>query len=142
MEPLTGWAIGKTIIDAAREVLGRVIPDPVERAKAERELLLLEQQGQFEAARIQLSAIIAEAQSADPWTSRARPSFLYVMYAMILAAFPLGLAQVLNPEAVATFTEGVRAWLAAIPEELWWLFGAGYLGYTGARSIEKRKGRA
>jgi len=32
------------------------------------------------------------------------------------------------------------AWLSvlgAIPENLWWLFGAGYLGYTGARSFDK-----
>jgi hypothetical protein len=27
--------------------------------------------------------------------------------------------------------------LGAVPESLWWLFGAGYLGYTGARSFDK-----
>jgi hypothetical protein len=30
--------------------------------------------------------------------------------------------------------------LMAIPESLWWLFGAGYLGYTGARSLDKWHG--
>ena len=30
--------------------------------------------------------------------------------------------------------------LNAVPESLWWLFGAGYLGYTGARSFDKWRG--
>ena len=141
MEPLTGWAVGKTIVEAAKEVLDRVIPDPVERAKAERELRALEQKGEFKAAHIRLSAIIAEAQSADPWTSRARPSFLYVIYLMILAAIPVGIAQVINPEAAGVFTAGVAAWLTAIPSELWTLFGIGYLGYAGARTFDKWSGR-
>ncbi len=29
---------------------------------------------------------------------------------------------------------------AEMPESLWWLFGAGYLGYTGARSFDKWRG--
>jgi len=33
---------------------------------------------------ISLSAIMAEANSHDPWTSRARPTFLYVIYGVIL----------------------------------------------------------
>jgi hypothetical protein len=30
--------------------------------------------------------------------------------------------------------------LNAVPDSLWWLFGAGYLGYTGARSFDKWRG--
>ena len=142
MDPLTittGAAVGRSLLEFGREVLARVIPDPEQRARAELELVRLENDGRFEDMRIRLSAIIAEAQSPDPWTSRARPSFLYVMYLMILASFFVGVCQVFNPAAVEVFTAGVRAWLAAIPEELWWLFGAGYLGYTGARMREKEK---
>ncbi len=40
----------------------------------------------MEAIRTRMTAIVAEANSADPWTSRARPSFLYVMYALLLWA--------------------------------------------------------
>jgi len=36
---------------------------------------------------------------------------------------------------------GMVAWLAAIPEEMWWLFGAGYLGYAGLRTWDKTKGK-
>ncbi|MCC4116368.1 holin family protein [Aromatoleum toluclasticum] len=130
------------VLEFGSEILKRAIPDPAQRAAAELELYRARQAGELEAVRVQLSAILAEAQSADPWTSRARPSFMYVMYVMILASIPVGIAHVFNPGAVAAFTAGVQGWLAAIPEELWWLFGAGYLGYTGARSLEKRKGAA
>ncbi|MCA3070912.1 MAG: hypothetical protein ING77_18620 [Rhodocyclaceae bacterium] len=34
--------------------------------------------------RVSLSAILAEVASGDPWTSRARPTFLHVIYGVIL----------------------------------------------------------
>ncbi|MCB1908104.1 MAG: holin family protein [Rhodocyclaceae bacterium] len=141
MDPITGSAIVGGLFDVGRRLIDRVFPDPEQRARAELELLEMQQDGALEDLKVRLSAIVAEAQSTDPWTSRARPSFLYVMYAMILASFAVGIAQVFDPAAVETFTAGVRAWLSAIPEQLWWLFGAGYLGYTGARSFDKNKGR-
>ena len=36
--------------------------------------------------------------------------------------------------------ENLSKLLNAVPESLWWLFGAGYLGYTGARSFDKWRG--
>ncbi len=36
--------------------------------------------------------------------------------------------------------ENLSKLLNAVPESLWWLFGAGYLGYTGARSLDKWRG--
>lgn len=83
--------------------------------------------------RTQLSGILAEAQSADPWTSRARPSFLYVMYAMLLWAIPMGLIAAVQPEAAANIAAGMNAYLNGLPEPLYALFGTGYLGYTVAR---------
>jgi len=38
------------------------------------------------------------------------------------------------------FFANVKLGLAAIPDSLYTLFGAGYLGYTGARSFDKIKG--
>ena len=128
------------ILEIGRTVIDKLFPDPQQKAQAELELLRMQQSGELEAVKVQLSAIIAEASSQDPWTSRARPSFLYVMYVMILASIPLGLFHLLAPAQAQNFTLGVQMWLAAIPEELWWLFGAGYLGYTGARSFDKWRG--
>jgi len=94
----------------------------------------------MEALRTQLSAILAEAQSADPWTSRARPSFLYIMYAIILWAIPMGLIAAVRPEAATNIASSMNAYLNGLPEPLYALFGTGYLGYTAARQWGKVRG--
>jgi hypothetical protein len=132
--------IGTAAVGVIGKVIDKVFPDPVQAAIAKAELVKLQQDGELKELEIRMSAIIAEAQSKDPWTSRARPSFLYVMYALILAAIPMGVLHAYNPELAVSIATGLKAWLEALPEELWWLFGAGYLGYTGARTIDKRKG--
>ena len=44
--------------------------------------------------------------------------------------------------ATCKAAENLNKLLGAVPESLWWLFGAGYLGYTGARSFDKWRGPA
>ena len=120
-------------------VLDKVIPDPEAKAKAQQELIKLQQEGQFKEVEQQMSAILAEAKSSDPWTSRARPSFLYLMYLVIISTFAGGIVGIWHPEEVTTAAQNIANLLAAIPETLWWMFGTGYLGYTGARSFDKMK---
>ncbi|HEX8486600.1 3TM-type holin [Sphingomonas sp.] len=76
----------------------------------------------------------------DRWETRARPAFLYVMYALLLWSLPMGLIAAVRPDVAAAMTRGMAAYLAAIPEPLYALFGTGYLGYTVARSWGKAKG--
>ena len=128
------------LFDVAGKVLDKIFPDPEKRAAAQMELLRLERQGELDATKVQLSSIIAEASSPDPWTSRARPSFMYVIYVMILMGIPMGFVSAFRPDVAMAVADGMRMWLAAIPSDLYTLFGAGYLGYTGARSLEKAKG--
>jgi hypothetical protein len=67
--------------------------------------------------------IRAEATTGDKYTSRARPSFIYIMLGILLAnyvAFPL-----------------LRMPPLQFPDALFWLFGSCMLGYTGARTWEK-----
>lgn len=123
-----------------KTVVGRVWPDPADQARAQLELAKLTQSGELTVMTNQMSAILAEANSADPWTSRARPSFLYVMYVMILAGIPMGVLYAFYPAVALGIAAGLKAWLGAIPEEMWWLFGVGYTGYTGSRMFEKVKG--
>lgn len=111
-----------------------------ERAEAKRRLIEMEQRGDLDGMKIQLSAILAEANSGDPWTSRARPSFLYLMYLVILMCVAGAIIGIWWPDHVATAASNLTNLLMAIPESLWWLFGAGYLGYTGARSMDKWRG--
>jgi hypothetical protein len=133
-------AILETLIGPIASIIDKIIPDKAARDKAKLELLQL--QGSQELAEIQsrLSAIVAEANSADPWTSRARPSFLYVIYALLLWALPMGLIAAFRPEAAAAIAAGMNAYLSGLPEPLYALFGTGYLGYTAARQWGKISG--
>jgi hypothetical protein len=133
-------AILDSIIAPVSKLLDKIIPDPQARDKAKLELLKLQGDQDMQALAAQMQAIVAEAQSADPWTSRARPSFLYVMYALLLWSIPMGLIAAVNPAMAQGIGSGMTAYLRGIPEELYALFGTGYLGYTAARAWGKAKG--
>ena len=127
------FSIGGKLID-------KLFPDPEDKARAQLELLRLQQSGELEEVKVQLSAIMAEASSADPWTSRARPSFLYVVYLLLLWSIPMGVLTVLSPDAATKFTAGFGAWMLALPEPILTLFGVVMTGYVAGRSWEKVKG--
>lgn len=132
--------IFESLIAPIAGLIDKIIPDPRARDAAKLELLKMQGGQEMETLRTQLSAIVAEAESTDPWTSRARPSFLYVMYTMILWAIPMGLIAAVQPKLAQNVAAGMTAYLAAIPESMWALFGTGYLGYTAARSWGKARG--
>lgn len=144
LDPITA------VLDLANGVGSKIIdkiwPDKTaqaaERAQAELALLQVQNDQEIKEMTAGLSAVIAEAQSADPWTSRARPSFMYVIYVMILMGIPMGLLAAFKPEMANAVAQGLKMWLSAIPDSLWTLFGVGYVGYTGARMVEKAKGVA
>jgi hypothetical protein len=77
----------------------------------------------------------------DAFTARARPTFLYVMYVLLLASIPVGLLAAVRPAAARAIAAGMSAYFAAIPEPLYALFGTGYLGYTVAREWGKARTR-
>jgi len=133
-------ALLESLIGPIASLIDKIIPDPEARQKAKIELLKLEGTQEMESIQARLSAIVAEANSSDPWTSRARPSFLYVMYAMLLFALPMGLLAAFNPPAAKDIAEGMNSYLNGLPEPLYALFGTGYLGYTAARQWGKVKG--
>ena len=128
------------LISPIAGMIDKIIPDPRARDAAKLELLKMQGSQEMDAIKTQMTAIVAEAQSTDPWTSRARPSFLYVMYTMILWAIPMGLIAAVRPDMAKGIADGMNAYLNGIPEPMWALFGTGYLGYTAARSWGKAKG--
>lgn len=131
------------IIPLIGNLIDKAIPDPDAKAKAQLELAVMQHNGELKELETRMSAILAEANSADPWTSRARPSFMYVFYfIIIMMTIVLPVVGIFNPEAMIKFYEHSKSGFSAIPEELWWTFCAGYLGYSGARTFEKRKGVA
>ena len=133
-------ALLDALIGPIISIIDKVIPDKAQRDKAKLELLQL--QGTQELAEIntRLSAIVAEANSRDPWTSRARPGFLYVMYILLLTALPMGVLAMFSPGRALAIAAGMNAYLSGLPEPLYALFGTGYLGYTAARQWGKIAG--
>jgi len=130
----------ETLIGPLTSIIDKIIPDKEARARAKLELIKLEGTQELQLIESQMAAILAEANSRDPWTSRARPSFLYVMYVMILFALPMGVLAAFEPTAARDIAAGMNTYLGGLPEPLYALFGTGYLGYTAARQWGKVKG--
>lgn len=133
-------ALIEAIVGPIAALIDKIIPDPKARDAAKLELIKLQGGQDMEELRTRLSAILAEAGSTDPWTSRARPSFLYVIYVIILWSIPMGLIAAVQPEIASQISNGMNAYLNGLPEPLYALFGTGYLGYTAARQWGKAKG--
>jgi hypothetical protein len=133
-------SILNALIAPVAGLLDKIIPDPKARDAAKIELLKLQNSQELDLLSTQLSAIVAEAGSHDPWTSRARPSFLYVMYALLLWSIPMGIIAAVQPQMAQDIATGMNRYLGGLPEPLYALFGTGYLGYTAARQWGKVKG--
>lgn len=129
-----------SLIGPLTSIIDKVLPDKDARDRAKLELLKLQGTQEMELLQTRLSAIVAEAGSRDPWTSRARPSFLYVMYAIILWSLPMGLISAFSPGRAAAIAAGIGAYLNGLPEPLYALFGTGYLGYSAMRQWGKVTG--
>ena len=126
--------LGPVLGKLGGELIDNLFETEEEKANAKAKLVSLD----LKRYEIQMSAIVAEARSEDPWTSRARPSFLYVFYLIILMCFGGGILGIWFPDEVALAATNISDLLAAIPESIITLFGAGYLGYCGSRSYDKK----
>ena len=133
-------SIFNAIIAPVAGLLDKIIPDPKARDAAKMELLKLQNSQELDLLSAQLAAIVAEAGSTDPWTSRARPSFLYVIYVLLLWSIPMGIIAAVQPQMAHDIASGMTRYLNGLPEPLYALFGTGYLGYTAARQWGKAKG--
>lgn len=129
------------LVEIGAKLIDKLIPDKEAAAKAKLDLLTQQQAGDLRELEISMSAILAEANSGDPWTSRSRPAFLWVFYALLVCLVIVApFVGVFAPAGMAQFYVNVSAGFKAMPDELWWTFTTGYLGYTAARQYGKVKG--
>ncbi len=126
------------ILGIADNVIDKIIPDKEKAMEYKLETRRLQQAGEFRELDHAFNLMLAEAKSNDKWTSRARPSFLYVMYTYVLAAIPMGVLFAFKPEIAEDVVNGVKLWLESIPPYMWATFTAGYLGYVKKRSDDKK----
>jgi hypothetical protein len=134
-------AVFKTIlggdpVEGVTKLINQFKESPEQKIDEEKFLAELQaQRDQIAAARDQAlddiagQNIRAETTSADKYTARARPTFLYIIEAV------LGFNYILLPAMQFSMGRGVAPIL--LPSDLLWLFGACVLGYTGARSLDK-----
>jgi hypothetical protein len=131
LDTLLGGGVGKLVQD----VVGTFKLSPAAKAEfdakvAENDFLLKQMDANLE-SKLQDTAsanIQAEEKSGDKYTSRARPTFMYICELLILW----------NYAVVPLFKTGP----VQLPDPLFWLFGSAILGYTGARTWEKVSGVA
>jgi hypothetical protein len=132
--------IGKAVMGTIDTVADKFFMDASQKKAFKLKALELQQKGEFKTQEIQLSAILAEAKSADPWTSRARPAFMWCFYIILLyIGIVLPTIGVFFPDKMVMLYDNVGQGFGAIPEGLWTTFTFGYLGYTGAREFGKTK---
>ena len=136
--------IGDAIAGVVGKIIDRAWPDPAQKAAAAIELQKMVQAGEFKQidADIQLAQMQAdvnkvEAASADPFTSRWRPSVGYV------CAAGLAYAAIIEPcLRLLVAVGGVSAALPAVDTTLTMQLLFGLLGLGGMRSYDKAKGAA
>ena len=131
--------LAPSLVSPLSALLDQIIASAAAREKAKLELLKLASTADLKPIEARLTKIVAEASANDLFTSRARPTFLYVIYAMLLFAIPMGLLSAFEPDIARNISRGMTAYLNGLPEELYVLFGTGYLGYTAARQWGKVK---
>jgi hypothetical protein len=120
------------LVDSVASLIDRFVTTPDEKTKALIELRALEVRETEAIVSSASAALKAEAESPDPWVRRARPTFLYLMYTVLAWNYILlPVTQLLTSQPLAPIV---------LPTDLYYLFGAGYLGYVGARTWDKTRG--
>lgn len=113
--------------------------EPIDSNKAA-ELAMKVQELEAAVEQSRLSVMVAEASSADKWTSRARPGFMYLFYLVVICLVIVApFMGIFFPVQMQQFYTNVANGFKAIPDIMWQTFGVGYLGYVGARTFEKKK---
>jgi hypothetical protein len=117
-------------------LIDRLIPDPAEREQAKL-ALAAGRRAASPAGNAGESVGHSGRSQFSPTRGPAgrRPTFLYVIYGVILLSVIGSIIGIWWPAEVFQAAENLSKLLNAVPESLWWLFGAGYLGYTSARAV-------
>ncbi|CAB4132806.1 Holin of 3TMs, for gene-transfer release [uncultured Caudovirales phage] len=120
------------VLDLGTKLLDRLIPDPVQKAQAQLELMKLQQSGELATLTAQTDINKVEASSSSFFVSGWRP---YIGWVCGLA---LTYQYLVRPFIIAFFP-GYS--FPGLDDNLWQLL-LGMLGLGGLRSFEKMKGVA
>lgn len=124
------------ILEIGKSLLDRFIPDPVEKARAEMDLLKMASEGELKQVVAQLEINAKEAAHPSLWVAGGRPFFLWI------GGAGFGYAVLLQP--MLSWLARIKGWPEPpLPDvDLLWVVVSGLLGISGLRSVEKIKGAA
>lgn len=118
-------------------IISAAFPTPEAKASAQAKQLQAEAEAYISQLQAAQAVMLEEARSKDAWTSRARPSFLYVVYLLLLWALPMSFVFAFAPDTATKIVAGFGQWLQAIPQSIVSLFETVLLGYTAGRTVDK-----
>lgn len=128
----------KPALDSVTSLVEQFHLSPEDKQKAVQAMAQIKQDAENAANQqeIQLNQIAganiqSEAKTGDKFTERARPAFLWLVYfILIFNYFLLPVVQFAAHKTLAPIN---------LPDQLWFLFSSGYLGYVVARSADKHQ---
>jgi hypothetical protein len=130
--------------DTISKVVDRVLPKKIsqeDRIKLEQEFEIELMNNDTKLESYKRDLIRAEAESEDKFVSRARPTFLYIVYIILVFNFiivPIG-NQLITFAALFLDKSSPEFYTVELPKDLYDLFKIVMLGYIGGRSWEKVK---
>jgi hypothetical protein len=122
IKELISGGIGK-LVGGVKDLVSEFHLAPEKELEFQAKLREMEKEETLAITKAAESVLVSESKSDDPWVRRARPTFLWLMYGIFLYNWIVRPAMGDAP--------------LVLQEEIVWLFGAGFLGYTGARSWDK-----
>lgn len=116
------------VLGLGAKLIDKFIPDPEAKAKAQLELLKMQQDGDLKELDASIQAIVAEAQSEHWLAANWRPITMLTFVAIIANNY------ILAPYTSLMFNVSVQL---QIPPDMWDLLKIGLGGYVVGRSVEK-----
>jgi hypothetical protein len=124
------------LLELGKGIVGRLFPDPAEKARAELELLKMTQEGDLKQILAQLEINAKEAAHPSMWVAGWRPGAGWAGVA--------GLVYAAIGQPLLTWLAAIKGWPAppAVDAELLLYVLGGMLGLGGLRTFEKKSGVA
>ena len=124
------------LLELGKGIIGRLFPDPAEKAKAELELLKMTQEGDLKTVLAQLEINAKEAAHPSLWVAGWRPYFGWV------GGTSFAYVGLVKP--ILTWVAEINGWPSPpdVDTEFLWVVVSGLLGIGGLRSLEKVKGKS
>lgn len=116
------------VLGIGAKLIDKFIPDPEAKAKAQLELLKMQQDGDLKELDASIQAIVAEAKSEHWLAANWRPITMLTFVAIIANNY------ILAPYTSLMFNVSVQL---EIPPDMWDLLKIGLGGYVLGRSVEK-----